>query len=672
MGRWAPPRLISAQQSCVVAREPAPFGGAPHPRAGLGEPARSVVAPHPDGGREEPATSFFAPQQNVGRWAPPRTVVAPSSPHPDVGGGDPRWQVISRHPGVEVGEPGRPVLVRPSGVGPREPAPPVVNPHPDARRLETGCSVIVPHRVVRRGEPACPGYVLQPRLERVHPPCPDVQDPGVMLGELPRSVVMPPPEGVQGEPGPLVLPLHRGVGPGEPVPPVIAHRGMCRVIADRVVGQGDSGPLFVAPSSGVVREEGGLPFNVMYRGQGRVEPAPPVNKPHYGAGRGHPVRPVDVPATGLANVHPSPLVLAEPSGGGRRDAECLIVAPRDGVGLVELARPNTVPHPRVGEEVPVVLVPPHSLLIKSSMYTGSVRNRAAAVIAEHWLRASPHAPEAHAPRRRDHPPARPTSVTIGPVCVAVVRASLSMETGNEESRPPSTVHSLKEALSVASRAVWFVTLRAMQLKALLFLFSRANLCHKMLLVARTGGGKSHVIRMIGTMLRGIHVIIHPLLVLTADQMSKFTCASSAFGPVSAHNLDEQASSCGHFRDRLIEYLLAIPADTSRTVYLFASPHFLATHTGIRNALLKCARRNRTLRSITLDEAHLLAKQGASFRPKIRMLADTFFGPLSKEMSPRSKPWLVCTTATDSKNDHQRLETMTRTPFPKEYCCWCPQ
>ena len=113
-----------------------------------------------------------------------------------------------------------------------------------------------------------------------------------------------------------------------------------------------------------------------------------------------------------------------------------------------------------------------------------------------------------------------------------------MEPGNDEMRPPSIVNSLKEALLVASRLVWFVFLREMQLQDLLVLFSPANVCHKMLLVARTGGGTLHVIRTIGTMLRGVNLIIHPLLVLMADQMSKFTCASAAFGPVSAHNLDE--------------------------------------------------------------------------------------------------------------------------------------
>ena len=136
----------------------------------------------------------------------------------------------------------------------------------------------------------------------------------------------------------------------------------------------------------------------------------------------------------------------------------------------------------------------------------------------------------------------------------------------------------------------------------------------MRLVATTGGRKSNVIRMIRTMLQGIHLTVLPLLVLTVDQMSKFTCAFTAFKPVSAYNLDKQASSCWHFRDRLIKYLLGISADTSSTVYFFASPHFPSTYTTVHNTLIYCDWRNGTLGSITLDEAHLLAKQGASFLP----------------------------------------------------------
>mgnify|MGYP005726043589 CR=1 FL=1 len=235
--------------------------------------------------------------------------------------------------------------------------------------------------------------------------------------------------------------------------------------------------------------------------------------------------------------------------------------------------------------------------------------------------------------------------------------------------PPSSVKSLDEALAVASTCVWGLPLRPMQLRALLFLFGPANLGRKMLLVDRPGGGKSHVVRMIGTMLRGVHLVVHPLLALTADQVPNFRTGSERFGPISAHNLDELASgfSGKRYRSRLLKYLLGISPETSRTVYLFASPHFLATYHDVRNVLLNSSRRG-VLRSVTLDEAHCYAKQGASFRPEICMLRGTLFSKLYPNTSAKRRTYLVCATAIDSKNDHRRLEHLTCSTFPEASRC----
>ena len=141
----------------------------------------------------------------------------------------------------------------------------------------------------------------------------------------------------------------------------------------------------------------------------------------------------------------------------------------------------------------------------------------------------------------------------------------------------------------------------MQLRALLFLFGTANLGRKMLLVNRPSGGKAHVVRMIRMMLRGVHLVVHPLLALTTDQVPNFRTSSERFGPVSAHNLDELASgfSGKRYRSRLFKYLRGISPETPRTVYLFASPHFLATYHDVRNMLLNSSRRG-VLCSLTLD------------------------------------------------------------------------
>ena len=96
--------------------------------------------------------------------------------------------------------------------------------------------------------------------------------------------------------------------------------------------------------------------------------------------------------------------------------------------------------------------------------------------------------------------------------------------------------------------------------------------------------------MTGTMLWGIHLILYPLLVLTADQITKFTCASTSHGSVMAHNLDKQASTSCAYRNHLINYLLDSGPDTSRMVYLFASLHSLVFHAIFLDALILCYRR----------------------------------------------------------------------------------
>ena len=76
----------------------------------------------------------------------------------------------------------------------------------------------------------------------------------------------------------------------------------------------------------------------------------------------------------------------------------------------------------------------------------------------------------------------------------------------------------------------------------------------MLIVQPMGGGKMHIIRMIGTMLRGIHLIIHPLLALTEDQVGRFLEETDAYGSIEAHNLDKHGASNSKFLFDLIKRL----------------------------------------------------------------------------------------------------------------------
>ncbi len=64
----------------------------------------------------------------------------------------------------------------------------------------------------------------------------------------------------------------------------------------------------------------------------------------------------------------------------------------------------------------------------------------------------------------------------------------------------------------------------------------------MLIVDRTGGGKSHILRMAATFLGGIITVIVPLLSLTADQISKIDEANQDRGSMRAVHLDELSSA----------------------------------------------------------------------------------------------------------------------------------
>ena len=79
----------------------------------------------------------------------------------------------------------------------------------------------------------------------------------------------------------------------------------------------------------------------------------------------------------------------------------------------------------------------------------------------------------------------------------------------------------------------------------------------------------------------------------------------------------------NYRYLPLKSLFLVNIRMTRTVYVFVSPHLLASQHSIQHVLLKCAVLG-TLWSVTLGEAHLFVKQGALFHPKIKMLSKMFF------------------------------------------------
>jgi hypothetical protein len=58
------------------------------------------------------------------------------------------------------------------------------------------------------------------------------------------------------------------------------------------------------------------------------------------------------------------------------------------------------------------------------------------------------------------------------------------------------------------------------------------------MIQQTGAGKTHILRTLGVIEQGIILIFIPLLTLSANVMSKFTCTNQNFGAIAVQHLDE--------------------------------------------------------------------------------------------------------------------------------------
>ena len=228
---------------------------------------------------------------------------------------------------------------------------------------------------------------------------------------------------------------------------------------------------------------------------------------------------------------------------------------------------------------------------------------------------------------------------------------------------------LEEYIALCSRLVWpgIQSLRPEQTETLSKLFSDANEEERKLMVnLMTGVGKTHMIRVMGTMLRAVHLIVHPLLVLTADQVVKFLEGTDAYGAIEVHNLDDLAGTTEEYRRQFVKRLNELRGDTQTTIFVFASPKFLAKYQHIRRVLVEDCKRAGTLRSVTIDEAHLFAQHGSSFRPEIRHCAEHVIKPIRKRTpTDTSRPFYVLLSATMSLGDRTTMSKMTDVGFDSE-------
>ena len=215
--------------------------------------------------------------------------------------------------------------------------------------------------------------------------------------------------------------------------------------------------------------------------------------------------------------------------------------------------------------------------------------------------------------------------------------------------------------SAARRVFRIPSLRPKQLEAVQDILYKEETDGKLLVVDRTGGGKSLILQLTAVAVAGVTIVIVPLLSLTANQMARVSRASSKRMTVTAIHLDE--TSWEDVCNEVIPKMEALPEDTSSSLFLLCSPQYIAEKQIFRDALLSCNDRG-LLRLVAIDEAHLFAMHGRSFREAIRVLADVFFFALFAT-ERRFRPLFLAMTATMTERLLADFARLTHVDWTRE-------
>ena len=217
-------------------------------------------------------------------------------------------------------------------------------------------------------------------------------------------------------------------------------------------------------------------------------------------------------------------------------------------------------------------------------------------------------------------------------------------------------------LNACSEHVWREpNLRPMQSKIIKLIFDPSE-PNAILAVYRTGEGKSHVIRMIGALENGVCLVFIPLLTLSADVMAKFQDACQDYGSNRAFHLDEIYDNNRENYNEILEWCSRLTPTTTSTIFAFVSPQHLCISRRACNVFIQCALK-KTLRSVVLDEVHLLVGHALSFRDQCRELSDIFFKPVFHPENPdQFIPRILCLTATFPTTYYDGLERLTTISF----------
>ncbi len=123
-------------------------------------------------------------------------------------------------------------------------------------------------------------------------------------------------------------------------------------------------------------------------------------------------------------------------------------------------------------------------------------------------------------------------------------------------------------------------------------------------IQQTGAAKTHILWTLGVIKWGIVLIFIPLLTLSVDVMSKFTCTNLSFRAIIIQHLDELYNvNIPAYMD-LLQQCRGLLWSMMTTVFIFLSPQFLVNHSDAREIFIECSHCCTTLRFVALDEAHI--------------------------------------------------------------------
>jgi hypothetical protein len=174
---------------------------------------------------------------------------------------------------------------------------------------------------------------------------------------------------------------------------------------------------------------------------------------------------------------------------------------------------------------------------------------------------------------------------------------------------------LKACIVTFSVSVWGVwEMFLAQLDAVYCLLHPMNPNH-LAVIQQTGTRKTHIPWTLGVIKRGIVLIFIPLLMLSANVTSKFTCADQRFGAVTIQHLAELYGANQQVDKDLLQRCRGLLCSTTMTKFIFLSPEFIINHPDARDVFIECSHRA-TLHIVALDKAHIHVQHGMLFRSKI--------------------------------------------------------